>query len=352
MWSLVERFKQRRARRKFMPEPRRRSTGTITKLAIVALVLILGAMAALQLRGGSDAAADLVESVKGSKESALDLIQRASAAHRLVFIADVPSASAPKELVASAIERLAKGTGLDVLALEIDASEQRYIDQYLATPTEDAALLLSRPRITHEEEGVSRSYLDVLHAVRRINDELGADRQIRIIALDRAGWPPVNAESPSDAARQFGQRDSAMYATIAPILDMDPKTRVLFFVGGLHALKGSTGIVQTGGTRTVQATWLASRLMREYPQDVYSILVDATPSRIPSTPVASYRGTAAGPVLRDAGVKAGSALAIDPSFEFSHQPITVVEKPGIHFEFSPHDLKFSDVADAYIYFGS
>jgi hypothetical protein len=351
MWSLVERYKQRRARRKFMPEPRRRGTGTITKIAIASLVLIVAAMAALQLRGGPSATTEFIRHVSAATTTGLEIIERASAAHRLVFVADVPSANAPKTLVASAIERLAKGSGLDVVALEIDADEQPYIDQYLATTDEDASLLLARPRITHEDEGVSRSYMDVLRAVRRMNDELGADRQIRIVALDLPQWPPASGESPSDAARRFGQRDSAMYAHIVPLLDQDPKTRVLFFVGGLHVLKSGNGIVQTGGTRTVQVDWLATRLMRDYPQDVYSILVDASPSRIPAPAVAAYRGTAAGPVLRDAGVKAGSALTLDSSFEFSRQPVNVVEKPGLHFEFSPHDLDFTSIADDYIYLG-
>ena len=352
MWSLVESFKQRRARRKYMPEPRRRGTGTITKLAIVALVLILAASAALQLRGGSTAASDFVKAFQSDATTGIEVIERASAARRLVFVADVPSATAPKELVASAIERLAKGSGLDVVALEIDSSEQPYIDQYLSTPTEDASLLLSRPRITHESEGVSRAYIEVLRAVRRMNDQLGPDQQIRIVALDLAGWPPAGAESPSEAAQHFGQRDSVMFDNISRVLDLDPKARVLFFVGGLHALKAGTGIVQTGGTRTVEATWLASRLMRVYPQDVYSILVDATPSRIPSATVAAYRGTAAGAVLRDAGVKAGTANTTNASFDFTHNPINIIDKPGIQFDLSAQDLKFMNLADAYIYLGS
>lgn len=352
MWSLFERYKQWRARRKFMPEPRRRGTGTITKLAIVALVLILGAMAALQLRGGASATTAFVKDVRSNASTGIDLIVRAAAAHRLVFVADVPSATAPKELVTSVIERLAKGTGLDVVALEVDAAEQPNIDRYLATTKEDASLLLSRPRLTHEDEGVSRAYIDVFRAVRRMNDQLGPDRQIRIVALDLPGWPPAAAESPSEAARQFGQRDSAMYSAIAPVLDADPKARVLFFVGGFHVLKSSTGIVQTGGTKTVEATWLASRLMKLYPQDVYSILVDATPLRIPSAAVSAYRGTAAGSVLRDAGIKPGTALPIDATFDFSRHPIDVVQKPGIHFDLTPHEVTFGALADAYIFLGS
>src|SRR4051812_19450593 len=124
MWSLVERFKQNRARRKFMPEPRRRGTGTITKFAIAALVLILAASAALQLRSGPSATTGFVKTAKETHTAPLDLIERAAQSHRLVFLADVPSATAPKDLMAHAVERLAKGSGLDFVALEIDAAEQ------------------------------------------------------------------------------------------------------------------------------------------------------------------------------------------------------------------------------------
>jgi hypothetical protein len=335
-----------------MPEPRRRGSGTIAKVAIAALVVIVAAMAALQLRGGPSATTGFVADARASTATGVGIIEAAAGAHRLLFVADVPSASAPKELVASVIEKLAKGNGLDVVALEVDSDEQPYIDRYLSTPQEDASILMARPRLLHEDEGISRSYLEVYRAVRRMNDELGADRQIRIVALDLAGWPPATSESPSEAARRFGQRDSVMYSNITPVLDADPKARVLFFVGGLHVLKAGTGIVQTGGTKTVEAVWLASRLARVYPQDVYSVLVDATPSRIPVTPVASFRGTAAGPVLRDAGAKTGIGLITGESFDFSRHPVTVVEKPGIHFDLSPQDLTFRALADAYIYLGS
>ena len=352
MWSFVERFKQKRARKRFMPAPRRRGTGTISKLAIAAVVLILAVTAALQLRHGSTDTTDFLAAVRDNTATGLEIIERGAAARRLVFLADVPSASTPKELAAQAIERLAQGSGLDIVALEIDAAEQPWIDRYLSTPQEDASILLSRPRISRESEGVSRAYLDILRAVRRMNDRMGPDQQIRIIALDMTGWPPAGAVSPSEATRRFGERDSVMLATITPLLDVDPKSRVLFFVGGLHVLKGGTGIVQTGGTKTVELHPLASRLAALYPQDVYSILVDATPMRIPAAAVAVYRGTVAGRVLRDAGIKVGSGMTMDASFDFARSPIEVVEKPGIHFDLTPHDLPLSGLADAYIYLGS
>jgi erythromycin esterase-like protein len=351
MWSILERYKQNRARRRYLPGPRKRGSGTITKLALLALAFIMVIMAALQMRdGGSDTAA-LITAMREDAKPSLDVIADGAAARRLIFLADVPAAAAPKQLAAQLIDRLAHGSGLDIVALEIDAAEQTAIDRYLATPEEDASILLSRPRITHEAEGVSRAYTEVLRAVRRMNDELGADQQIRIVALDAPGWPPARALSPGAAAQLYGQRDSLMFAAIEPFLNVDPKARVLFFMGGLHALKDGTGVIQTGGTRTVETRPLAARLAALYPQDVWSVLVDATPSRLPGAAVAAYRGTAAGTILRDAGVPAGRGLHVGPAFNFSRQPIQVVEKPGIHFDLTPHDLDFTALADAYVYLG-
>lgn len=352
MWNPIEKFKQQQARRRFMPAGRRPTAATTRKAAIIALVLILSATAALQMRGGSTAAEDFAAAFARDAVPALDIVERAAASRRLVFLADVPSASSPKRLAADAIEKIAEGSGLDVVALEIDAAEQPFIDRYLATPSEDASIILSRPRITHESEGVSSAYVEVLRAVRRMNDKLGADRHIRIVAIDTEGWPPAGAVSPSEAAQQFGDRDTQMARTLQSILESDPKTRVLFFVGGFHAMKSGTGIVQTGGTRTVEITSLAARLLQSYPQDVYSILVDATPSRIPVATVAAYRGTAAGAILRDAGAKSGTGMTTGPAFDFVRNPIDVVEKPGIHFDLTPHDLTMQQIADAYIYLGS
>jgi hypothetical protein len=352
MRRIVEQYKQKRAREKFMPHARRQGKGTTQKAAIAALVLILAASAALSLRGRGSETDAFVAAVRENRMDALDLIARASQARRLVFLADVPSAATPKRLAAAAVERLAKGSGLDVVGLEIDAAEQPWIDRYLSTPEEDASLLMARPRLVHESEGVARDYAEILRAVRRMNDQLGADRRIRVVALDPAGWPPAGGESPSAAAQKFGQRDAAMANALRPVLESGPKSRALIFVGGLHALKSGSGTVQTGGTRNVETEWLAGRLGQVYPQDVFTILVDATPSRISSATVAAYRGTAAGPILRDAGIPTGTALLVTDDFDFMRSPIRVTDKPGIQFGLSPQDLTFSAIADGYIYLGS
>jgi hypothetical protein len=337
-----------------MPRTRTTKTGTIAKVSIAALVVIIGAAALLEMRRGDGAEAELLEHARAHRLEALDLIDVAGRSRRLVFLADIPSAAAPKRLAAQAIERLALGPGLDLVVLEVDADEQPFIDRYLATAPEDASILMSRPRASRENDGASRAFVDIYRTVWRVNQELGAHRRVRIVAADLAGWPPARTVSPHETARLFGERDAHMAeAVTARALARDPGARVLFFMGGLHALRVGGGQVQTGGTRPVSVTWLAARLAERYPQDVYTILTDAAPSRAAAAEVAAYRGTAAADVMRRGGMAAGSAFRVTEQFDvLGRSPVRVTGTTGLSFTIEPRSARFSELADAYIYLGS
>jgi hypothetical protein len=353
MRNPLESWRQRQARRRYMPRARTTKTGTIAKFSIVALILIIAAAALLELRrGGTEA--ELVEHARENRLDALDLVEVAGRSRRLLFLADIHSAAAPKRFAAQAIERLAAGPGLDLVVLEVDGDEQPFIDRYLATTPEDASILMSRPRAIREDDGASRTYVDIYRTIWRVNQELGAHRRIRIVAGDAPGWPPARATSLHDAARRFGERDAHMVEAITRrALAREPSARVLFFVGGLHVLKSGGGRVQTGGTRPVDVQWLASRLAERYPQDVFSILVDATPSRVAAADVATYRGTVGADILRRGGIPGGSAFRLDEPFDVvSRTPIRIVSTTGLDFALEPRTARLSELADAYIYFGS
>jgi hypothetical protein len=351
MWNPVENWRQRQARQRYMPQARGARTGRTAQAALVLLAVILVAIALLEL-GGDGRGAALDEYVTTSGVAPLDLVERAGRSRRLVFLADIAGSAATKRFAADAIERLARGAGLDVVALAIDADEQRYIDLYLHTGTEDASLLITRPRLLHEAEGTADAYLQIFRRVRALNDELGADRKIRILALDSADWPPARAVAPHELARRFGQRDAHMASVIGQLLAREPRARVLFLLDGLHVLRGGAGAaIQTGGTRTVQLTWLAARLEREFPQDVYSILVDAPAQRTAAPQVASYRGTAAGPLLAETRGGESVGTTLDKPFGFTRQPIRIGRRPGISFELDPRGFTLPQVADAYVYLG-
>jgi hypothetical protein len=354
MRKVLDRWRQRQARRRYMPRARTARTGTIARLSIAAMVVILLAAALLEMRRGGGAEADLVAHARENRLDPLDLVEVAGRSRRLLFIADVHSAVAPKRFAADAIERLALGPGLDLVVLEVDADEQPFIDRYLATVPEDASILMSRPRAIREDDAASRSFVDVYRTVWRVNQELGAHRRVRIVAADRPGWPPARSLSPQEAARQYGERDEHMaQAVVDRALGRTPGARVLFFVGGLHALKSGGGVVQTGGTRPVSVTWLAARMAERHPQDVFTILTDATPARVIAAEVASYRGTAAADALRRGGLPAGSAFRVEEAFDgLTRSPIRMVTATGLNFTLEPRAARLSELADAYVYFGS
>jgi hypothetical protein len=354
MRNPLDSWRQRQARRKYMPRTRTAKTGTIARFSIVALIAIVAAAALLEMRRGGGPDTELAEHARENRLEPLDLVDVAARSRRLLFIADIHSASAPKRFAAQAIERIATNSGLDLVVLEVDADEQPHIDRYLATAPEDASILMSRPRAIREDDAASRMYVDIYRTVWRVNQELGAYRRIRIVAADRSGWPPARATSLHDAARMFGERDEHMVEAVHQrALNREPGARVLFFVGGLHALKTGGGRLQTGGTRPVEVRWLAARLAERYPQDVYSILVDAAPLRVVTTEAATYRGTQAADAMRRGGIGSGSAFRLTDAFDaLSRNPIRVVGTTGLDFTLEPRAAPLSQLADAYVYFGS
>jgi len=350
IWNPIEHIQLRLARRRYMPRTRVVKTGTIAKVSLIALALIVAISAILEMRGTRDSTV-LSQYLRQQGVAPLELIQRAALRRRLVFIADIPGSIATKQLFADAVERIALGSGLDLVGLEVDAAEQRYIDAYLSTPREDVGILLGRPRAIHEHEGMANAYLAIYRRIRKLNDGLGADRRIGILALDADGWPPIRALPPNQLARAFGARDSIMSLRLQQVLQLNPRTRCLLFVSGLSALRGGNGLVQTGGTRSISITWAAARLASSYPQDVYSVLVDAPVAGPARVSVARYAGTAAGPPLAEGYDGPPRAVPVRPPLSLTGHPIRTFTTPGISFDLTPRTLTLGDIADAYVYLG-
>jgi hypothetical protein len=344
---------QRQARNRYMPRKVRSGSGRTAKVAAVTLAVILATAALLEFRRGGGSDSDLVELARTAGQDPLDLVEEAARARRLIFLSDIPSAVAPKRFAAQAIERMALTSGLDLVVLDIDESEQSHIDLYLATAPEDPSILLSRPRAIREGDGASGALLDVYRTVWRVNQELGAARRIRIVAADAPGWPPARATSAASAARLFGERVDHMAENVNDReLARNPGARVFFFVDGLHALKTGGGRVLTGGATPAELTWLAVRMRERFPADVFSILVDAAPSRSINPAVVAYRGTAYADVLRRGSVPVGTALRVTETFDdVSRSPIHTAATTGVEFSLEPRAVGMTDVADAYIYLG-
>jgi hypothetical protein len=352
MRNPVERIRMRLARRRYMPRPHRSGPGTTARIAMVALVVIIGAAAMLELRRGDAEAEAFLSSLDAQAVDPMPLLTSAARTHRLLLLSDIAGSSAAKRFAAEAIDSIAHGSGLDAVALEVGSDQQQWIDLYLASRPEATSILLQHPATLHEEEGTGRDYLEVYRTVWRVNEELGAARSIRIVALDVPGWG-ANVASPSQAAERYGERDAHMVERIDErILARNARGRILFFVDGLRVLRG-TARAQTGGTDPVPVTWLAEQLDNRSPGEVYSVLLDAPPERTPAAVVARYHGTTLHERIRRAGAAPSSrfALRVDASFDFADDPMRILSMPGLTFELQPRAFRLAEQVDAYIYLG-
>lgn len=345
----ADRLRKRLARRRYMPRPHRRGTGTTAKIAIVALIAILAVAAVLELRGGDGDAQAFLDSAAAEAVRPRDLLAAAARTHRLVLLADVAGSPSAKRFAAEVIDTIAKASGLDAVVLEVGSDQQPWIDLYLESRPEDPSILLTRPAILLEAQGTGRDYLEIYRTVWRLNDELGADRAIRIVAADLPEWGTALA-SPSQAATLFGRRDAHMVARVQDrILARNARARMIFFVNGLHVLRGAAQ-AQTGGTAPIRIEWLAARL-RDQVGGVYSALVDAPPARTPIAPVAAYRGTSLHEMVRRSLADAPDrfALRVDETFDFAGNPLDIASPPGLAFDLLPRDFRLRDQVDAYIF---
>jgi hypothetical protein len=352
MSNPFEHMRRRRARARFIPRPPRRSgTTAIIAMAVVGVIIVLAIV--LEMRSGGEADATLEAYVASNRTDALELVTGAARAHRYLMLGDVPGATAPKRFVGQAIEKIAREVGIDAIAFDVGADLQPWIDSYLTSRPEDASVLLSHPRALQDAEGTGQAWLALYRTIWRLNDELGADRRIRVIALDLPGWPPVRPLGPSQAATSFAARDSAMLRRLTDRLEGSPRSKVVIFVDGLHVLQGR-GEVQTGGTSPIRFAFLGRELRERFPGDVYSVLLDAPAGRGVSAEVAKFRRTRAFEILQ--GARAGSdgpvAVRLTPAFDFTQRMIETVGTPGLDFTIVPPDYALADLVNAYIYLGS
>ena len=182
----------------------------------------------------------------------------------------------------------------------------------------------------------------------KLNQKLGADQRIQIVAADLNGWPPARPVSPAERARKSAEREAHMQKSIQDVMSLNPRARVLVFMTGFHALKRGTGELQTGGSTPVQIAWLATRLNGVAPEEVYSFLVDA-PAVGTSTDVTTYSGTTIESIVQRNGVSRTFVTRMTPELDALDQPLIIRKSPGLSFGITPRDYKLSEVADAYIH---
>jgi len=315
--------------------------------AIVVATLIVGWI--IDQRGASAADKRLAELARQADADPVETVVRAARGNRIVFISDIPSSVQVKQFVARSITRMAGVSGLDAVILEVGADLQPYIDQYFDRSVEDASVLLSHPRTTGDP-AAARAYLDIYRTVWRVNQKLGSDQRIRVIAADLPGWPPSGALSPSEAAQRMAQREQNMKQEIDAVLSAIPGARLLVFAGGMHVLRGGSIMLQSGGTSPVNVTPLGAQVAATT-EETFTIMVDAPSASTSARLVAPYSGTRVAGVLEELGVRGPLGMNVTADFDYLRQPLIEKQTPGVEFDILPRDYKLRDVANAYVNLG-
>jgi hypothetical protein len=343
MWNPLKSL----GRGSMLPRQKYGRMGVTTVFAAAALLVILVAGWLIEGQASNEDETALAALARAADDDAVTAIANAARANRFTILSDIHESAATKRLAARAIEKIAATSGLDVLVLEVGSDLQPVIDAYLQVAPEDASLLVTNERTLRQPGPASRDYLEIYRTVWKLNEQLGADRSIRIVAADLSGWPPARPLAPGEMARKSAERDAHMLKQIQDAISMNPAARVLVFMTGFHALKSGMGQLQTGGTAPVQIAWLGQRLAERAPEEVYSFIVDA-PASGRATDVTAYAGTMFAEMWGRNGVSKTFVTPVTHEFDAFKRPLTTRRSPGLSFEILPRDYVLSDVADAYI----
>ncbi len=332
-----------------MREPR--TAGRRTAVWVGGLVLIAAGIATFVLeRRAADRERQVQRWVEEEAGDPVATVVTAARGRRIVLLGDVIGAPAPKRLAAAIIDSLAHTGGLDIVALEVPSDQQTWIDLYLESNPEDATVLLAHPAVLRREESNDRALLDIYRTIWRINHELGADRRIRILAIDSPDWPPAPGTSPARALASFGGRDSIMTEVLVRrVIERDPRARMLVFVDGVRVAGGGARITASGAP-PFDVTWLGERLRSYAPREVLSVLVDARPGPGAMRPVAGHQTGWLYDVIRTRTQipRTGIGLRVWPELDVDGDELGESGGPGVRVESVPDGARVFELIDVYV----
>ena len=321
-------------------------SGMITlAIAVVALLVTLFVQGYV---GGGDAG-ELAEFVEQQGSTPVELIVNGAGSRRIVVIGDVPGMSSPKQLTQQVLVGLAERSGVDALAVDVDSAYQDEFDRYTATSPEDASILTrAEGLLPAGDEG--RYALELYRYVYAINEELGADRRIRILAAAPGPWPPRAALPPKSAAEAYAARGRAMAERVsAQMLERTSRSRVVALVDPLQAIRTGYGELQVGGGGAIRAEWFAAALAERYPVDVYSVLLDASLDGTGYPIVVQFAGTRVHERLMKAiPSEAVGMPASGPVGDYG-DPFELRTGPGVTASILPDDHTLSTLVDGYVF---
>lgn len=327
----------------------RRKLGRSGMIAAVIGVTALLAMLFVQGYIGGGDSDELSAFVQARGAPPAELIVAAAGSRRIVVIGDIPGRAAPKHIALDVLRRLAQSRGADALVVDVDSAHQDALDRYTATTPEDASILTrAEGLIASGDEG--RHVMDLYRGVWAINQELGADRRIRILAASPGAWPPLGALPPKEAARRYAERGAAMAERISSqMLQRTSSSRVVALVDPLQAIRSGSGRLRVGGGGAIETSWMAARLAERYPVDVYTILADLSLEMSGYPLVAQYAGTRVHERLSKAIPSEMVALPVAGPIAAFRDPLNIRTGPGISVSIEPSDHTLDDLADGYVY---
>ena len=335
--------------RRHRPQSAWLNATVLVSLGALVVIALLGGL--LERCGGAGDAQGLLAYARSAALSPAALIAGGARTRGIVVLGDVPGSAAAKRTAAAAVDTLARGPGLDAVALEVDSTAQGYVDAFLESSPLDASILVAHPETLPGSD--PQAYLDIYRQVWELNRRLGADRAILVIAAGIPDWPPRRALAPRQAAEVLAHVGPAMARRIeTAVLVRNPQARVLVFADGYEALRSGSGRFVAGGGRPVAVTWLAAILETAHPGDVFAVLQDARPGGGAGGPGTSYVGTSVYDFFRDARLAAPFGLRVSDAFDFLRQSMLTSSSPGTELTIEPADYRLGEVADGYVYLGA
>ena len=265
---------------------------------------------------------------------------------RRIIVLGVPAGTRAGTRVAiQALDSLALGPGLDAVGVRAPAQAQSAIDRYLTVAIEDPTLL---PEAASSPLGLR----EILRAVRAINDELGVDRALRVVALDPPEWPPAAAASPANAVVRWAERAEHARSVLSEgVLARAPNARLLLIVDGLDALRDVRARAGGGGGGAHAPAPLAALLRERYGRQLYAVLVDGPPGTAGSTGVVSFDGTSLFDDARRTWSGEVRFVPLRDAQELGRVDIGIATRPGIGAELQPSAPSLAEIVDAYVYPG-
>ena len=314
-------------------------------IAVVAFMIMLFVQGYV---GGGDAD-ELAEFVREQGTPPVELIATGAGSRRVVVIGDVPAMEAPKTLAEQVLREMAEHGGVDALVVEVDTLLQPVFDRYTATTPEDASILTREPDLLPAGDA-GRHFLALYRAVYAINEEMGADRRIRILAAAPGPWPPRAALPPKEAAESYAMRGSSMAARVSTqMLERTSSSRIVALVDPLQAIRTGHGELRVGGGGAIQASWFAASLAERYPVDVYSVLLDVSLEGSGYPLVVQYAGTRVHErLLKAVPSDAVGMPASGPVGEYGN-PLRLRTGPGVSASILPDDHTLSTLVDGYVF---